>query len=156
MLTFTKVALPYGWLGNMAPYSINHDGKLWLTAEALFQALRFDDPAIKEAIREAKSPFQAKMIAKAHKEQMVVVERSEQDVDNMRLVLRLKVSQHHELARQLLDTAAEVIVEDATSHPSGSAKFWGQVCKEGEWVGENRLGRLWMEIREELRQGSGS
>lgn len=108
------------------------------------------------AIREAKSPFQAKMIAKAHKEQMVVVERSEQDVDNMRLVLRLKVAQHHELARQLLDTADEVIVEDATSHPSGSAKFWGQVRKDGGWVGENRLGRLWMEIREELRQGSGS
>lgn len=152
MVTFTKVALPYGWLGNMAPFPITHEGKVWPTAEALFQALRFDDPSIKEAIRAAKSPFQAKMIAKAHKEQMVVIERGEQDVENMRLVLRLKVAQHPELAQRLLDTGEEIIVEDATSHPSGSAKFWGQVRKGEEWIGENTLGRLWMELRDELRR----
>ena len=35
---FTKVDLPYGWLGNMAPYPVLHDGCRWLTTEALFQA----------------------------------------------------------------------------------------------------------------------
>lgn len=156
MVTFTKVVLPYGWLGNMAPYPVKHDGKDWPTAEALFQAFRFLDPAIKEAIREANSPFQAKLIAKAHRGEMVVVERSEQDVENMRLVLRLKVEQYPELAQQLLSTADDLIIEDATSHPGGSAKFWGQVRKGEEWIGENRLGRLWMELRDELRQGDGS
>lgn len=33
---FTKVDLPYGWLGNMAPYPVLHDGCRWLTTEALF------------------------------------------------------------------------------------------------------------------------
>ena len=37
---FTKVNLPYGWLGNMAPYPVLHDGCRWLTTEALFQAMR--------------------------------------------------------------------------------------------------------------------
>jgi ribA/ribD-fused uncharacterized protein len=151
-VTFTKVALPYGWLGNMAPYPIVNEGKVWPTAEALFQALRFDDPAVKEAIRQARSPFQAKLIARAHKGQMVVVQRSEQDVENMRLVLRLKLGQHPDLAERLLDTGEESIIEDSTSHPGGSAKFWGAVFKGGAWVGENVLGRLWVELREELRK----
>ncbi len=150
--TFCQVAASNGWMSNMARFPILHAGKVWLTAEALFQALRFDDSSIKEAIREAKSPMTAKWRAKAHKEQMVVSERSERDVKNMRLVLRLKVAQHPELAQQLLDTGDEVIVEDATSHPGGSAKFWGAVLKDGVWVGENVLGKLWMELREELRK----
>lgn len=151
-VTFTKVALPFGFLSNMAAHPIQYDGKVWPTAEALFQALRFDDVSVKEAIRQAKSPFRAKMIAKAHKDQMVVVQRSEQDLQNMRLVLRLKVEQHPELVHQLLDTGEESIIEDATSHPGGSAKFWGAVFKDGVWVGEKVLGRLWMELREELRK----
>lgn len=151
-VTFTKVALPFGFLSNMAPYPVEYEGKVWRTAEALFQALRFDDSSVKEAIRESQSPMQAKWIVKAHKNQMVVAQRSEQDVDNMRLVLRLKVKQHPDLAQRLLDTGEEIIIEDATSHPGGSAKFWGQVRKGGAWVGENVLGRLWMELREELRK----
>jgi predicted NAD-dependent protein-ADP-ribosyltransferase YbiA (DUF1768 family) len=31
----------YGWLGNMSPHPVKYEGKWWLTAEALFQALRF-------------------------------------------------------------------------------------------------------------------
>jgi len=151
-VTFTKVALPFGFLSNMAPHPVEHEGKAWRTAEALFQSLRFDSLSVKEAIRQAKSPFLAKLIARAHKKQMVVVQRSEQDVENMRLVLRLKVEQHPELAQRLLDTGDEIIFEDSTSHPGGSGRFWGAVFKGGVWVGENTLGRLWMEIREELRK----
>jgi hypothetical protein len=40
------------------------------------------------------SPMTAKFFAKAHKEQMVVVPQSEQDLDNMRLCLRLKIEDH--------------------------------------------------------------
>jgi predicted NAD-dependent protein-ADP-ribosyltransferase YbiA (DUF1768 family) len=48
----------------MAPYPIEHNGQVWPTSEALFQALRFDDPTIREEIRTQKSPMSAKMIAK--------------------------------------------------------------------------------------------
>jgi predicted NAD-dependent protein-ADP-ribosyltransferase YbiA (DUF1768 family) len=40
---FKKVAEEFGWMGNMAPYPIQYDGNIWLTSEALFQSMRFDD-----------------------------------------------------------------------------------------------------------------
>ena len=46
-ISFTKVSLPFGWLGNMSPFPILYEGKEWKTTEALFQALRFDDESIK-------------------------------------------------------------------------------------------------------------
>ena len=33
-----------------------------------------------------------------------------------------------------------------------SGTFWGAVLKDGEWMGENLLGKLWMKLREELKQ----
>ena len=75
-ITFTKNDLPYGWLGNMSAYPVRYRGKLYRTAEALFQALRFRDEAVIEAIRANSSPFGAKLTAKANREKMVVVERT--------------------------------------------------------------------------------
>ena len=49
----------------------------------------------------------AKMIAKKHRDKMVVEPRSQQDLDNMRLVLRLKVDQNPEVKRILLATKDE-------------------------------------------------
>lgn len=147
MIAFTKVNLPFGDLGNMAPYRIEYQGKRYKTAEALFQALRFDDDEIKEAIRTTSSPMTAKMIAKKHKGKMVVEPQSQRDLDNMRLVLRLKVVQNAEVKRILLATKNEVIVEDCTSRNRGSAKFWGMALVDGVWVGDNWLGKLLMELR---------
>ena len=33
-VTFTKVSLPYGWLGNMSPHGIVCHERFWKTAEA--------------------------------------------------------------------------------------------------------------------------
>lgn len=56
VLSFTKVDLPYGWLGNMAALPIPFEGNIWRTSEALFQALRYTDFEIREVIRSEKSP----------------------------------------------------------------------------------------------------
>jgi hypothetical protein len=29
-ISFTKVPLPYGWLGNMSPFKIKYNGAQWL------------------------------------------------------------------------------------------------------------------------------
>ena len=68
MIGFTKTKLPYGWMGNMSAYPIQLNGVTWKTSEALFQAMRFDDAQVIDEIRECKSPFGAKCIAKRHKE----------------------------------------------------------------------------------------
>ena len=129
ILAFTKVALPYGWLGNMAPYPVTYEGKTWRTAEALFQALRFEEESIQEAIRREKSPMAAKMVAKRHKSQMVVVPMGAADLDNMRLVLRLKLQAHPALRRQLLATGA------AGSSRIAAAGRTARVCSGGRRCG---------------------
>ena len=96
---FSKVAEENGWMGNMAPYSIEYEGKEWRTSEALFQSMRFEDESIKEIIRLEKSPMAAKMKAKKFRAQMVIVPMSEKDVENMRICVRLKIEQHSDLKK---------------------------------------------------------
>ena len=148
-IAFTKVRLPYGWLGNMSPFPIQADGRLWQTAEALFQARRFAHAECIDAIHTATSPMEAKRIANEHVSQMVIEPRSAADVDNMRRVLRLKIDQHPQLKAMLLETHGRII-EDCSARPK--AIFWGARRTPDGWEGQNMLGRLWMELREQLRQ----
>lgn len=154
IITFTKVKLPFGWLGNMAPYKLINDGVEWNTSEALFQALRFgnDEMDIKEKIRAEKLPMSAKMIAKSNIDKMCVTPMSEADLNNMRNVIRLKVNQHPELKDELLATGDDVIVEDVKNRQNESGLFWGAALQDdGTWKGQNWLGKIWMEIRDELK-----
>lgn len=150
MILIRKVKEPHGWLGNMSPYPVQFEGKQYRTSEALFQALRFDDVQIIESIRDQKSPMAAKMIAKKNRGHMVVKPMSDDDLDNMKMVLRLKIEQHPKLKADLTGTGNEAIVEDCTKRPRGSGLFWGAALKEDKWVGENWLGWLWMELRDSL------
>jgi predicted NAD-dependent protein-ADP-ribosyltransferase YbiA (DUF1768 family) len=120
-----KVKDEYGWLGNMSPFPVEHLGNLWRTSEALFQALRFDDAAIRAKIRDQKSPMSAKMAAKKHRAEMIVEPMSAADLENMRLCLRLKVDQHSELREMLLQTGDALIIEDCSNRQRGSGLFWG-------------------------------
>ena len=150
IIAFTKVKLPHGWLGNMSPFPIEHDGKTWRTTEALFQALRFEDEEIRELIREQKSPMAAKMMAKKHRESMTIQPLSDEDYGNMALCLILKLKHHPNLIDDLLETGNSIIIEDVTSRGSrGSNLYWGAMLNEnGDWIGENKLGRSWMYLRE--------
>lgn len=149
-IAFTKVKLPYGWLGNMSPYPIKFGEHTYLTTEALFQALRFSDPEIQKQIREQKSPMAAKLVAKSMAEDMVVEQLSEKDVANMKMCLKLKLEQHPQLKIDLLKTDKRLIVEDVTNRgDKGSNLFWGAMLVDGKWVGKNVLGNLWMDLRKD-------
>lgn len=150
VIAFTKVSLPYGWLGNMSQHHIEYEGKVYKSAEALFQALRFSSSQIRDMIRAERSPFAAKLKAKANGMLMTVQPMSEDDVQNMEMVVRLKVRQHPQLATDLVDTGDAVIIEDVTSRPHGNNSFWGMALRGEEWVGQNVLGKIWMKIRSEL------
>lgn len=152
VISFTKVKLPHGWLGNMSPFPITLNNRTWLTSEALFQALRFaeGDPVI-ELIFNQRSPMAAKMLAKSAKDRMVIKPQSAHDLLTMELVLNLKIKQHPELKVKLLETGDVLIIEDCTNRPHGSGLFWGAGLKSnGDWYGENHLGKIWMKIRKEL------
>jgi len=147
---FTKVALPYGWLGNMSPHPIRFEGQEWRTSEALFQALRFSDPEIREEIRSQKSPMGAKFVAKKYKDKMVIAPLSNQDLENMEMCVRLKIQFNSELKDRLLETQDLLIYEDVSSRMRGNNLYWGASISNGEMIGENILGKIWMKIRSSL------
>lgn len=149
-----RVSEEFGAFSNMSPHVVWHEGLLWPRAEHLFQALRFaPDHLARERIRAEKNPMVAKMLAKTLFNEAIVAPRSPGDIDNMRLVLRLKYDQHAPVRRLLANTKDRRIVEDCTSRPSESGLFWGAAWEpngggRGQWRGANWLGRLWMELRD--------
>lgn len=149
--SFTKTKLPYGWLGNMFAAPITYNGQIWRTSEALFQALRFEDVTIREMIRNKKSPMSAKMMGKKYKTKIVVEPMSE-DINNMRLCLKIKFDQHHDLREKLLKTGDHFIFEDVSARPGARHKFWGAVLTNEGLEGQNMTGKLLMELREELKK----
>lgn len=155
VIAFTKAKLPYGWMGNMTRYPIKFGDIIYPSAEALFQALRFSDNEIREIIRSEKNPMSAKERAKENAKSMTVKPLSEKDVSNMRLCISLKVSQHPNLINELLDTGDATIIEDVTKRGNvGSNLFWGAMLVNDEWIGENILGKIWMDLRKQLKNKS--
>jgi len=151
-IAFTKVKLPDGWLCNMSPHPIVYEGVRWRTVEALFQAMRLEDVAAREAIRVADSPMSAKMISKRYVNLRVVEAMSPHDLENMRLCISLKLEQHELLRRKLWWTRDAMIVEDCSSRGGRESNlFWGALRTPGGWEGENWLGRIWMENRASLK-----
>jgi len=145
---FSRVNDEFGWLGNMAPYSIVFNGKTWRTSEALFQALRFEDESIREIIRSEKSPMGAKMKAKKLRNKMVVIPMSEQDVDNMKKCVRLKFDQNLNLRNELKRTGNALIFEDIGKRTGERHQFWGaKKVNEDEGCGFNMMGQILMELR---------
>jgi len=144
-----------GWLSNMSPYRIVIGDIVWKTAEAYFQSLRFaPDDSIREKIRMEKSPMGAKMVAKQNASRMMVEPMSEQDVENMRLTLRLRFKCNQiPLEENLLLTGTRTIIEDCSGRRTDSGAFWGAYeLPNGLLFGQNKLGKLLMELRKELRE----
>lgn len=150
-----KVNCPHtGWLSNMSPYKIVVDDIFWKTAEAYFQSSRFaPDDAVRERIRMQKSPMAAKMVAKENASRMVVVPMSEDDVENMRITLRLKFRCNQiPLEDNLLRTGDRTIIEDSGRRTNDSGRFWGaSELPNGLLYGKNMLGKLLMDLRNEFK-----
>jgi predicted NAD-dependent protein-ADP-ribosyltransferase YbiA (DUF1768 family) len=109
--------------------------------------MRFVDLDIIVSIWREKSPMGAKMMAKKNAAKMVVVPRSKEDVRNMLKVLTMKLEQHPDLKKRLLETGDDKIIEDCSNRRNDSGLFWGAAKVDNEWVGHNKLGRIWMQIR---------
>ena len=130
-------------LDNYAAYAVQIWGLTFPTAEHAFQWKKFDSvqPGIAEEIHQASSPNEAKRIAREHKA-IRVEDWSELRLVVMQDVLRAKFDQHPEIRELLRRTGKRAIYENS---PDDS--FWG-IGPDGR--GENRLGEMWMMLREEL------
>lgn len=150
-IPFKRVAAPYGWLGNMSPHPVVHNGVGYPTSEHLFQMLRYAPThEVWEEIPKIKSPMAAKMAMKPYHGENIVVPLSDEDFANMKYCLELKLASNPSLIEDLRATGGARLIEDVTSRQHGNNMIWGMALVDGEWVGANVLGELWMEVRDEL------
>jgi len=150
-VVFRKTDEPFGGLSNMAGgYPIQVNGVRMLTSEALYQACRFPHlPDVQKLIISQISPMTAKMRSKPYRKD------SRPDWDQvrvriMRWSLRMKLANNwNTFSALLLKTGERPIVEE-----SRKDDFWGaKVVDDGDTlVGMNVLGRLLMELREQVKQ----
>ena len=147
---FLKTKERLGALSNMAggfPLEVN--GIKIRTSEALYQACRFPHlPEVQRRIIAERSPMTAKMKSKPHRQNS----RSDWDsvrVKIMRWCLRVKLVQNWNGFRDaLLETGDLPIVE-----LSRRDDFWGaKLMGNRTLVGTNTLGRLLMELREQIKK----
>lgn len=131
----------YAFLSNFFPSEFKYEGIFYPTNEHFFQAMKTLDIKERRAIANAANPGLAKHLGRT------VTLRSDWEQikeDVMLQGLRLKFTDVN-LGNMLLDTGDEELVE---------GNWWGDqtwgVCRG---VGENKLGKLLMQVRDELRRG---
>ena len=158
-ILFAPQSYEFGWMSKQSDHLIEHKGKLFDT-ETMFQWFRFEGheevqemlAAIQapkaEAKDEKKLPTDARALAKEHR-YLLANPESPDEVALMRRCLEMKMEEHPYLVKQLLATGNRDIVADFTGSPKDDALLWGKALIDGQWVGQNWLGKIWMELRAE-------
>ena len=121
------------------------------TSEALYQAMRFPGrPDFQRRVLDQLSPMAAKMVCKPIRDQHTRPDWLAVRVAVMRWCLRAKlVSNFDTFAALLVSTGRVPIVEDSVKDD-----FWGARAFNTEMLsGSNVLGRLLMELREQVFDG---
>jgi ribA/ribD-fused uncharacterized protein len=134
-------------LSNFSSFQVEIWGRLFPTSEHAYHWAKFDgtDGEVQDMILEARSAHDAFKIANSQK----ILRRANWDeikADVMREVLLAKVEQHEYVRRKLLATENRILVEN-----SWRDDVWGWGPNKD---GQNLLGKIWMEIREDLRTHS--
>jgi len=141
VIHFYAVSADYGCFSNFSAHAVNLKGKVWPTSEHYFQAQKFAGQPDEEEIRLAKSPMVAAWMGRSRKRPLRLDWESVK-LDVMREVVRAKFTQHDDLMIILEATGDAILVEHTTRD-----RYWGD---GGNGSGENWLGRILMEVREEL------
>ena len=129
----------FGFLSNFHEASLWYNGKQYRSVEHAYQAFKSTDESTHELIRNAKSPGIAKRLGKSVQ---LTPDWETRKVDLMRELLRKKF-ENPLLRALLLVTDGADLVENNTWND----RFWG-TCRGS---GQNWLGKLLMEVREECK-----
>lgn len=145
-IAFYAKGEPFGEFSNFSDHGVELEGLWYPTVEHYFQAMKFPGHAQAEAIRCAANPMLAKQLGNSRKVPLRA-DWEQVRIDVMRTAIRKKFATHPAIAELLLRTGDEELIEAAPSD-----YFWG--CgKSGS--GQNWLGKVLMEVREEMRSQSG-
>ena len=140
-LYFYTKTMPFWGLSNFSPPGVEVDGVYWSTVEHFFQAQKFEDREVRERIRRAPTPKEARALGQSRAFKLRNGWESLRE-EVMLNALRLKFV--NPTARDLLlSTGSRMLVES-----SPFDYFWA-AGEDGS--GQNRLGHLLMQVRSELR-----
>ena len=144
-INFYGASDKFGQFSNFAQCPIKLDGEQWPTSEHYFQAQKFDDKAYQQKIRTTRSPMQAARLGRDRKQKLRPDWESAK-IGIMRKAVTAKFTQHEDLRALLLSTGDAKLVE----HNENDA-YWGD---GGDGSGQNMLGRILMQVREELQKAA--
>ena len=140
---------PYGAFSNLYRRPIVFEGETFPTSEHAYQAGKARKQEVRNWLMNAPSPALLAMAAHGLYYWDVAPGWSKTKFDRMREVLRAKFTQHQDLRELLLSTGNARLVESATQDNEVN-RTWGEV----NGIGKNMLGKLLMEVRDELRAHS--
>ncbi|NEQ35496.1 MAG: NADAR family protein [Okeania sp. SIO3I5] len=145
VISFYSTLSRYGCFSNCSAHGFELDGYLWATSEHYFQAQKFPDTPDAEEIRLAATPGEAANLG-SDRNRSLRLDWEEVKYEIMRTAVFNKFVTNSEIQEILLSTGDEEIV-----YKSPVDLYWGQ-RKDGS--GENKLGKILMEVRSMLRQQS--
>lgn len=176
MIRFYAPGDPYGAFSNFSRHEVRIYDKVWQTSEHAFQAMKFHPhrPDLVDVVHAQDSPGKAARVGRDRSNplrgdwnvhppvEMIVplygIQQPNDGFDRagaqpekvfarvkdviMYQVVLAKFQQHQELAELLLSTGDQPIIEDAEHDP-----YWGWGASR---VGENKLGRILMIVRDKV------
>lgn len=136
----------YYVFSNFSSFMVRWRDHDWMTSEHAYHSEKFygTEPELYETLKSMRSAHDALKFAQPHKPER---RKDWDDVkrDIMKNICRAKLAQHAYIQKKLLDTGVVVPVED-----SPVDEYWGWGADTN---GRSELGAIWMELREELRNG---
>lgn len=115
---------------------------MWKTTEHYFQAQKFAGTEHENKIQKAPSPMKAAELGRTRK--VKIRQKWDNMKDNiMYEALVAKFTLHEDLKEILLDTGEKLLIEHTENDD-----YWGD---GGNGKGKNKLGKLLMKVRSELR-----
>ena len=120
-------------------------GETWPTSEHYFQAQKFVGTKHETEVRKASSARESANMGRDRSRPLRSDWEQVKD-DIMREVVKAKFTQHESLRKTLLSTEDSILVEHTVND-----KYWGD---GGDGLGKNMLGKILMEVREELKNDS--
>ena len=139
-IKFYRTGDPYGCFSNFSAHPILIE-TTWPTSEHYFQAQKFLDEELRSKIQSELSPMKVAKMGRNRDWPL----RPDWDAikdDVMRTAVRAKVDQHSDVRETLLSTGNATIIEHTAND-----RYWAD---GGDGSGKNMLGKILMEIRDEL------
>lgn len=142
-IRFYKEFGELGYLASYSNYGFFKEGIYWKTIEHYYQAHKFEDHNIIEKVINAETPKVASEIGR-DRSYSIKEDWEEIKVDIMYDAVLAKFMAHPDLAKKLMDTGNEEIIEETVKED-----FWGCGLEKN---GKNMYGKILCKVRDELRK----